>query len=78
MSDAGSDPELPEMLTVSDAAGLLGVSGATLRNWDRAGKLKARRHPMNGYRLYARTEILKVKEAIARYGSDQPSEGQEQ
>jgi excisionase family DNA binding protein len=46
-----------ELLTVKDAAALLGVSPDTLRNWDRAGKLKAGRHPLNGYRLYRREDL---------------------
>ena len=44
-------------LTVAEAARLLGVSSSTLRNWDRSGKLKAKRHPINKYRLYERTEL---------------------
>jgi len=47
-------------LTVAEAAELLGVSASTLRNWDRAGKLKASRHPVNGYlrlKLGSRTFI---------------------
>lgn len=48
---------LDEYLTVSEAAALLGVSASTLRNWDRAEKLKARRHPINKYRLYRRDEL---------------------
>jgi excisionase family DNA binding protein len=46
-------------LTVKEAAAFLGVSPSTLRNWDRAGKVKAVRHPVNGYRLYLK-ENLKV------------------
>jgi site-specific DNA-cytosine methylase len=37
---------------IQEAARILGVSEQTLRNWDRAGKLPAGRHPINGYRLY--------------------------
>ena len=47
-------------LTVKEAAAFLGVSEATLRRWDRAGKLRARRHPMNQYRLYLRTELERL------------------
>lgn len=47
-------------MTVSPAAALLGVSPSTLRNWDREGKLKARRHPINGYRLYKKAELEKL------------------
>jgi excisionase family DNA binding protein len=52
--------KLEEFLTVNQAAEHLGVSASTLRNWDRAGKLKARRHPINGYRLYSRRELDRV------------------
>lgn len=48
---------LGDYLTVGEAAVALGVSRSTLRNWDKAGKLKAFRHPMNGYRLYKRSEL---------------------
>lgn len=46
-----------KLLTIQEAAKLLGVCKETLRNWDRADKLKAIRHPINGYRLYARETL---------------------
>lgn len=54
----------PEAMTVGEAAERLGVTAATLRNWDRAGKLKADRHPINGYRLYKLHEIEALRRAI--------------
>ncbi len=48
---------LKAYLTVGEAASFLGVSTTTLRNWDRSGKLKAHRHPINGYRLYRREDL---------------------
>lgn len=51
-------------LTIAEAASLLGVSVSTLRNWDRQGKLTPRRHPINGYRMYDRAEIVRLKEQI--------------
>ena len=48
---------LKDYLTVKQAADLLGVSPATLRRWDKAGKLKAIKNPMNNYRLYRRDEL---------------------
>lgn len=51
-------------LNITEAANLLGVSVSTLRNWDRQGKLKPRRHPINGYRMYDRAEIVRLKEQI--------------
>jgi MerR family transcriptional regulator, copper efflux regulator len=55
---------LSDFLTVQEAASRLGVSASTLRNWDRAGKLKARRHPINGYRLYSMGELEKVLQGL--------------
>lgn len=46
------------------SAELLGVSEQTLRRWDKAGKLRAARHPMNGYRLYTRDVIVKLRRRI--------------
>lgn len=51
-------------LTIAEAANLLGVSVSTLRNWDRQDKLKPRRHPINGYRIYDRMEIVRLKKQI--------------
>ena len=46
-----------EYLTVGDAASYLGVATCTLRRWDAGGKLKARRHPVTGFRLYLKEEL---------------------
>lgn len=50
-------PKLDGYLRIKEAAEYLGVSPNTLRNWGRSGKLAERRHPMNGYRLYAKEEL---------------------
>ena len=42
---------------MSEAAEMLGVTTKTLRNWDRSGKVKAIRHPVNGYRIYPRQQL---------------------
>ena len=44
-------------LAVKEVAQLLGVTTLTLRNWDKLGKLKALRHPINNYRIYKPEEI---------------------
>lgn len=54
------------LLTISGAAQLLGVSQPTLRRWDRAGKFTPHRHPINGYRLYKRAEVMRLKKSIER------------
>src|SRR6478672_10986221 len=65
MSTAAS-PNFSEYRTVGEAAAYLGVSPATLRNWDRSGKLKPRRHPQNGYRIYLHEELQSVLQAAGQ------------
>jgi excisionase family DNA binding protein len=43
--------------TIKQAAKILGVTPLTLRNWDRRGKLKAYRHPINNYRVYKTQQL---------------------
>lgn len=51
-------------ITVKEAAKLLGISTMTLRRWDNGKKLKAKRHPMNNYRLYCRKELEVILKEI--------------
>ncbi len=44
-------------LTVKEVAKILAVAPLTLRNWDKSGKLKAYRNPINNYRVYKTEEI---------------------
>ncbi|MFA5767776.1 MAG: MerR family DNA-binding transcriptional regulator [Candidatus Paceibacterota bacterium] len=46
-----------EYYTVKEVAKMLGVTPLTLRNWDKSGKLKAYRNPINNYRVYKPREI---------------------
>lgn len=62
MGNAAGDDD--EVLTIKAAAEALDVSEATLRRWDKAGKLRAKRHPINGYRLYPRREVLELRRQI--------------
>lgn len=48
---------MPQYLTIKKAAKLLHVTPLTLRNWDKGGKLKAYRHPVNNYRIYRLDQI---------------------
>jgi MerR family copper efflux transcriptional regulator len=52
--------QLNGYLTVKEAAAYLGVAPATLRNWDRAGKLTPCRHPVNSYRLYRKEDLERI------------------
>ena len=55
-------------LLIRDAASFLGVSEATLRNWDREGKIAAYRNPINGYRLFRRSDLEAPLKNVARSG----------
>jgi len=43
--------------TIKQAAKILGVTPLTLRNWDKRGKLKPYRHPLNNYRVYKSQQL---------------------
>jgi DNA (cytosine-5)-methyltransferase 1 len=51
-----------EYLQVKEAAELLGVCPNTVRNWGKVGKVDEYRHPLNGYRMFRRSDL----EALAR------------
>ena len=51
-------------ITIKEASAILRVSPLTLRNWDKNGKLKALRHPMNNYRVYRSEDLEKVIQDI--------------
>lgn len=57
-------PKLDEYLRITEAAEYVGVAPNTLRNWGKNGKLAERRHPVNGYRLYAREELDALLEQV--------------
>lgn len=59
-----------DYLRIQEAAESLNVSEQTLRNWDRTGKLKAERHPINGYRLYRAADLHALLERFAREPRD--------
>ena len=50
--------------SIKEAAGILGVSPLTLRNWDKSGKFPAQRHPMNNYRVYKLSALEHIIEDI--------------
>lgn len=56
--------------TIKQAARIIGVTPLTLRNWDKSGKLKPYRHPINNYRVYKpqELELFLRKMEISRTG----------
>ena len=47
-------------ITIKEAAEILEVNPMTLRRWDKKGRLKAFRHPINGYRIYKPEQIKRL------------------
>jgi len=62
--------KISDYMTIGEAADFLGVDSITLRRWDNAGKLKARRHPISGYRLYMKKELGILLKAIRTPGGN--------
>jgi len=48
---------MSKFLNVSEAAAKLNVNSQTLRRWDKSGKFKSTRHPMNNYRVYSEDQV---------------------
>ena len=44
-------------LSIKQAAAVVGVTTLTLRNWDKGGKLRPYRNPINNYRYYRVDQI---------------------
>ncbi len=61
-----NDLKISDFLRIKEASDFLGVPPSTLRKWDNSGKLKAIRHPLNGYRLYHKESLLKILDEITK------------
>lgn len=55
---------MDKFLTISEAADILKVSSETLRRWDKNGKFKSLRHPINNYRVYSEEQIIRLVEDL--------------
>ncbi len=57
---------MAQYLTIKEVAKMLRVTPLTLRNWDKQGKLKAYRNPINNYRVYKADKIEAFVKLIER------------
>lgn len=55
-----------ELLNVRDTARRLGVHENTVRNWERAGVLRAVRLPGSGYRRFALADVERMRDEMWR------------
>lgn len=65
-----------KLITIKQAARILGVTPLTLRNWDNSGKFPASRHPMNNYRIYKLADIEKLVMEIEASRGKRPTKNQ--
>lgn len=61
-----------EVLTIKVAATVLDMSEQALRRRDEVGKVRTKRRPMSGYRLYPRRQVLELRRPI-QSGSEKTS-----
>ena len=52
------------LLSISEAAKYLRTCTKTLTRWDKAGKLKAIRHPINNYRKYRLKDLKEILDKL--------------
>ena len=60
---------LQDYLLIKEAAEVLGVSQQTLRNWEKGGKLRVYRNPVNGYRLFLKADLEVILKRLERSAS---------
>jgi DNA-binding transcriptional MerR regulator len=65
-----------KLISIKDAAKLLGVTALTLRNWDNSGKFPATRHPINNYRVYKVEDIERLLMEIETNRGKRPTRKQ--
>ena len=59
-----------EFISIEDASEILGVDKTTLRRWDKAGKLKPVRNPLNKYRQYKKDDVIELAQELNKIPSD--------
>ncbi len=53
-----------KFLNVTEVSKIVGVTPLTVRNWDKKGKLRAYRNPVNNYRMYKVEDVEKLMQKI--------------
>lgn len=53
-----------EYMTIREAANFLGVETHALRNWEKIGKVRSVRNPMNGYRMYIKEDLQNILDSM--------------
>lgn len=53
---------MKELYSLSELADMLGNNKETLRRWDKSGRLKSSRHPINNYRIYKAADLAQFED----------------
>lgn len=69
MTKVAQSSTIPEYYSIAHVADMLGMSKETLRRWDANGKLVAKRHPDNNYRVYHRSQLEKFEQVQLLFNS---------
>lgn len=56
-----------EFIQVNEAAIIMNVCPQTIRSWADGDRIKAKRHPLNNYRLISKASVLKLKSQIGTF-----------
>lgn len=59
-------PKLSDYMHTAEAAEYLGVHHNTIRKWADRGELPVHRNPINGYRLFKRTDLDRLLKKAAQ------------
>ena len=55
---------MEKFYNIGQAAEILGVNQETLRRWDKSGKFKSVRHPINNYRVYSENQVMNLVQEL--------------
>jgi len=69
----GDYKSMVNVVSLAEAASYLEVSKATLRNWEKKGKIKAHRHPINRYRGYDMADLRVLKPQASLFPELEPA-----
>ncbi len=58
--------KLTEYVQTAEAAEILGVAQNTLRKWAERGDIPMHKNPVNGYRLFKRSDLEKFLKQVGR------------
>lgn len=66
--------KLTEYVQTAEAAEILGVAQNTLRKWAKRGEIPMHRNPVNGYRLFKRSDLEKFLRKVETSRNSTPNQ----